>query len=379
LKTISTEPGKMSAAPTPFGRRVKMNEIKLKRESLPYAAAALSYQAMVRAVASHEKETLLVYATNKRESFAVPSASRGRFADHLGTSFEATSVTSQPSSLLDQAQVYSATTNPAATFPHPTSVVSIPGTDYRTLLPRMMMAKCKEARPAQYSLAGNKAQKILKAQNPTAVTEFQVGGTDSTELLPGGLPVLDHAIASLTNLPGWKKTAEVLKSFAQIRLTLPDALPEIREITIGRSSSKEYRDAGAWIDQKHQENREKYGFCFPALDVECVAMVIESCPADWDNIAMEIDFSEQLEAKIIGPELEGASRFHFPVLLMYGGIGWQLHVRLPCAYIKRDKTTYIRIPETFGSAVEDRGAVLPLPPCHRCGGERRHRAVHQGS
>ncbi len=29
---------------------------------------------------------------------------------------------------------------------------------------------------------------------------------------------------------------------------------------------------------------------------------------------------------------EGAPRFKFPVLLMYGGVGWQLHIRLPVTY-----------------------------------------------
>ncbi len=195
--------------------------------------------------------------------------------------------------------------------------------------------------------ADTKAQKILRVQRPEAVTVFKVGDTTSNELLPGGIPVIDHLIAFLEPQPGWKKTNDVLKSFSKARITSPDALPEIVELQVGISTPTQFKEVGDWIDIMHRENEEQYGFCMPAVDVEHLGLILEGSSDNWRQIKDEFMLSERLRAMVHSSKLKTPKRFSFPVLLMYGGIGWQVHLRIPVTYHPDGPDLHVEIEEQY--------------------------------
>jgi hypothetical protein len=214
-------------------------------------------------------------------------------------------------------------------------------------LPKIFYGRYQGTRYAKHYSAEAKVQKILRTQTPEAVSEFQLGKMHSSELLPGGLPVLDHTIAFLSTQPAWEKATDVLKSFSKLRTSHPDSLPEIRELVLGEAKPSDYEEVGNWLIEKHQETSYKYGLCVPALDVEEIGVVLNPETRDWDRIRTKLLLNEEVIGQVKGPGLDKAPRFNVPILLMYGSVGWQLHLRLPVKYQEKDDSIQVTFTETF--------------------------------
>ena len=344
--------------------RLRIKQLKLKREGFPLAAEAYAYQASIRSLPSHSRDTLLVYGAGKRKTidqclgapgWGIPSAAvENFFSPHdsssdsrLGTSAEESASASYRTSSTQPIQAHAIVTSKFSGIAHPTDVTVLPNNTYKQELMARLAADYQGTEFARVPTPGARVQRILRAQNPKSVSHFKVSRVNSSEVLPGGMPILDHAIAALSFKPEWNRTVGILKLFAKMRVPDPDQLPEFRELVIGSSSPDDFKEAESWIDAKHKETVEKYGFCIPALDVECIGIVLNKCEHNWDDITTNMTLDQQITGAVDGPGTEGVSRFHFPVLLMYGGIGWQLHLRIQVVYETKDQVTYITINEAF--------------------------------
>ena len=217
---------------------------KLKGDGFALAAEALAFQANVRSLPPREKDTLLVHA--------VPKKSEGSMS--LGTSVAEVASANRPVSSLSHSssvQVFSAS---LSLPPHPSEVSTLSGRGYREDLPKHLVARCKVVPHDPQITPEVRVQKILRAQDPKTVSRFKVLGVDSADLLPGGVPLLDHAIGFLSPQPAWETTVKVLKEFATLRITSPDSLPEIRELNIGLATPSECKEVGEWLDVKHRRS-----------------------------------------------------------------------------------------------------------------------------
>jgi len=323
-------------------------EEKLKGQGFHHAAVALGYQTRLRRLPAHSRDSLLVYSTTSGagllRQFEVPvqrtsnvfQQTNGRIRDYDAGVFSA--------SILGSVAENTGFSSTDA-GPHPADVAVITSATYKKLLPKILASRCKSAKYVKHFTASERTSRILKAQSPTDVTSFEVDGKKSVELLPGGILVLDHAIGALSAQPAWNKTTSVLKAFSKLRVPSPDALPDIRELVIGDATAADYRETAEWLDQKHQETKSKYGFCLPALDMECVGLILGSVGKTWDDIDMELILRDSFESLVSGPEANG-TRFQFPVLLMYEGIGWQLHLRIPVTYRRTKDSIFVEVRQT---------------------------------
>ena len=223
-----------------------MDNKQLAGEGLHHAAKAMTFQATVRQLPHHNKETLLVYAT----------ARRGNLTDCFGTPYSGGPDMSERNSLLaeqgDSLEGLGASNKGATSdfpgvigpggdcapqvhaiidmqslvgVPHPTDVSTISGNAYKKDLQKLLCSRYMGPDRGRPYTPEAKTQKVLRAQDPKTVSGFMVSGTHSSELLPGGSPIIDHAIASLSMQPAWNKTTDTLKQFAKLRITRPKGAP----------------------------------------------------------------------------------------------------------------------------------------------------------
>ena len=356
---------------------VKSLAVKLKKEGFSTAANALNFQATVRALPHHSHDTLLVYGTGSRGTLAsctekmeteTPSSSGSSLertdepdqnlaplpclgqevggAGLFGSSSERTNEPGDRPTLVLTAHTLQATSKNTAKLPHPTNVTTMRTEAYRAEVQQCLYGRYRKPLPPLKNpqSADTKARKALAVQRPKEPTVFTIKETSSSELLPGGAPIVDQVIAFLETQPAWQKTSEVLKLHASARITLPNNLPEIRELVIGEASHDQFQEMGKWIDAKHKETIDDYGFCLPALDVEELSLMMDDIPSNWTEIKTEIKTSGKLRAKLDAPSHKKTKRFNFPVLLMYGSVGWQVHLRIHLVYTQSGDELRVEIP-----------------------------------
>jgi hypothetical protein len=294
------------------------------------------FQSIVRTLPSHDKDTLLVFGTSKR----------GTLDQSLGTSewrsASADGERSAPS--LPSVQAHFVSTSKYAGLPHPTDVSSLSTGVYKQEVTEHLASRCNEAKLVRFFSPDARAQKILKAQNPASVSKFRISGTESSELLPGEAPILDHAIAALSSSPGWENTLKTLKKFTKLRVPDPDRLPDVMELVIGNCTRDDILKAIRWIDFKHEETKDELGFCIPALDVENIAVAFDA-GKEWSDLTTDVLLHQKLKGVIDGFHPNNSAKCNFPVLLMYGSVGWQLHIRILVNYERVGQRTQITVPE----------------------------------
>jgi len=302
-------------------------EAHLNSYGYGYAATAFSMQTLSRQTHESYLDTVLVYSVSKstlleRHSMA-PQLSRA-LQNHELSAYSSLSMDIG----LDDLSLH---------LPSPDDHPSKVRTLSRGVLTNQLQAYLSAYAPTEKSTgrpdANERIIRILSAQDPSKVTTFEVTGVASSLLLPSGIPLLDHAIAAVSSQPAWNKTSSVLKKFTKMRVPSPDALPEFKEIVLGNATEAEYEAAIDWVCQKHEETKREYGFCLPALDVEELQIVFPTSTT-WDTVRENLLLGDSgtMEGTLPNSGNEGAPRFKFPVLLMYGGVGWQLHIRLPVTY-----------------------------------------------
>ncbi len=172
---------------------------------------------------------------------------------------------------------------------------------------------------------------------------FAIDEVRSNNLLPGGSPLLDHAIAWCTINKGWESTCETLMRFATQRVpTLDDRrMPEVREIVLTESDVMTHQAAIFWLVRKVAETEKRDGFCLPALDVESLSVDFPGRPNTWETVSEDLLLDECVWASVGTKGVKDLLKL--PVLLMYGAPGWQLHIRIPVEYWRDDGKTQVKI------------------------------------
>jgi len=151
--------------------RLRIEELKLRREGLPHAAKAYVYQASIRSLPNHSKDTLLVYGAGKRKTldqclgapgWSIPSAlNENSSSPHnsnsdsrLGTSVEESASTSAHGSGTQPIQVHAVVTNKFSGVPHPTDVTVLPNNTYKQELMARLAANYQGAEFARVPTPG---------------------------------------------------------------------------------------------------------------------------------------------------------------------------------------------------------------------------------
>jgi hypothetical protein len=151
-----------------------------------------------------------------------------------------------------------------------------------------------------------------------------VQGSPSTEMLPAGVPVIDHLAAWISVTPGWNIISPVITELCTKRSPKTEARyhPEVFELALDTATDKEYVHACEWIKQKHQKTREKYGILLPAADVECLQVQASKDYQSLEQILADIVLSSGERShtfKLPPPPSRGASpgkAISLPVLYM---------------------------------------------------------------
>ncbi len=101
------------------------------------------------------------------------------------------------------------------------------------------------------------------------------------------------------------------------------------EIVLGESTTEEMSEAAAWVSHHQTAAVHKYGCLLTTADVKSLTLTgFDS----FDSLVQGLEqFDEELELELQAP-LSPQGGVSCPVLLLYGGLGWQLHVRLHLEY-----------------------------------------------
>jgi hypothetical protein len=112
----------------------------------------------------------------------------------------------------------------------------------------------------------------------------------------------------------------------------------VLELALGAATEDEYVRACAWVREKHQQTRERFGALLPAADVECVQIQANQDYQSLEQVLADIVLSSGEQTRsflLLQPPARGVSpgkAVSLPVLFMYGSIGWQLHLRLAAGH-----------------------------------------------
>jgi hypothetical protein len=101
------------------------------------------------------------------------------------------------------------------------------------------------------------------------------------------------------------------------------------EIVLGESTPDEMSEAAAWVSHHQTAAVHKYGCFLPTADIKSLTLTgFDS----FDSLIQRLEqFVEELELELQVPPFPQGG-VSCPVLLLYGGLGWQLHVRLHLEY-----------------------------------------------
>jgi len=194
---------------------------------------------------------------------------------------------------------------------------------------------------------------VLSSQVPQRPTLRKVGSFNTSELLPGGVPILDHLTARVQDSPDWSGVLPVLEELRNSRLPSDKNLENYRELTLGESSPKEWWEALQFMNHHlEQDRRSLTPFC--AADTESVQVSM-----NWDRSSREsvedsllghlkeqIDEGATHRCFTVIPEkysTHKGSKASLPVRFMLGGRDWQVHIRLPTHNEKGKNEVYMTL------------------------------------
>ena len=121
------------------------------------------------------------------------------------------------------------------------------------------------------------AIQVFTSQSSSRLTEFNINGISHTQLLPGGIPIIDHLAAYVSSNPGFSGLQETIEHIRNNRVPSVEQLKtvKIKELVLGIASAKQFRDATGWVRERIRETRERFGgLTICAADVEDVAIPI---------------------------------------------------------------------------------------------------------
>lgn len=86
------------------------------------------------------------------------------------------------------------------------------------------------------------AKAVHAAQYPRSSTPLNVAGLSHANTLPGGVPLVDHLQAWVTNNVSWRSLTPTARWLQDNRLPEEDNLLNFKEVTIGLSTPTEVTD-----------------------------------------------------------------------------------------------------------------------------------------
>jgi hypothetical protein len=107
-----------------------------------------------------------------------------------------------------------------------------------------------------------------------------------------------------------------------------DEWPDVRELTLGKSTDLQFREAIEWLKQRHRQTKQEYQLLLPAVDTESISLVKSSSVFSFRDVLEEASNRQYARGVRFSVAENNGSGIPVPVLLMYGSMGWQLHIRI---------------------------------------------------
>ncbi len=182
------------------------------------------------------------------------------------------------------------------------------------------------------SLGGRSVFSVISNQSAKKPTSCKFGlkkDTSTLDGMPSGQPVVDHLAAALHS-HGWDQLKYCVTGIQEQRLSglREDEWPDVRELTLGKSTDLQFREAIEWLNQKHRQTKQEYHLLLPAVDTESISLVKSSPVFSFRDVLEEASNRQYARGVRFSVSESNSSGIPVPVLLMYGSMGWQLHLRI---------------------------------------------------
>ena len=192
---------------------------------------------------------------------------------------------------------------------------------------------------------------VFKSQRPDVPTRMVGGSTDTATLMPGGVPVLDLFEMYLRYSMGWAPLLPTVRQFQKERCPSVDGVSsvQVQEITLGSATVNDYEEMISWLHLRQAKAVTDNGCFLPALDTEQLSIQPSASVSSWAGVLDELQLSDTPRFQ----SYRSGSGILFPVVMMYGGPGFQLHIRLDLIYCSVDGVSGFEIrrgeiPREFG-------------------------------
>jgi hypothetical protein len=202
------------------------------------------------------------------------------------------------------------------------------------------------------NIGARTALRILAAQGPDKPDYEQGGRTKTRDLMPGGLPVIDHMVATLDHPIGWGALRTVLERFQKTRCPTVNRLDThaVLEVVLGKSSEEQYIQAADWVDTKQWAGAEQYGCMMVVCYTESLEVIREAHISNWQGFLDGLEIANECVYLYKNPGVK--PRVQMPVLFMYGSYNLQL-VCLDMTYVMKNGKSAFQIskgevPREFG-------------------------------
>jgi hypothetical protein len=173
-------------------------------------------------------------------------------------------------------------------------------------------------------IAAYKSQDVSK---PT-VCEAEckgIGIVRTLDCCPGGKPLIDH-LAEALDRPEWEKLIPIVETMKERRLPglNNDSWPSVREVELGVSTGEEIGRAVKWLIQRQEDAVQNYALFLPAADTESISLRKDERVFSFYSALCVMGHKDNVSTAHF---LEGVG-VAFPVVLMYGFMDWQLHIKI---------------------------------------------------
>ena len=118
--------------------------------------------------------------------------------------------------------------------------------------------------------AERECAKLFKAQRSNRPTIF----TGSDDLVPGAAHLIDHLAAAARDHHDWATLIPSISYIQNHRIVTDLKQFDLREVTIGKTSTNEWETELAWFKMKVKETRELTGLNVLAADVEKAQVIV---------------------------------------------------------------------------------------------------------
>ena len=162
---------------------------------------------------------------------------------------------------------------------------------------------------------------VMGVQRPDHVTEFTLGGKNSSSYLPGGAPLVDHLQARLPYMSDWKVIHPALDRLSSHRLPDSDRPASQREIVLGETSERHVQVTLEYLKDRIKLTKKTFLTCTLAADTESVAIEVQ-------------DYQELMGGPpgtnhTVRLARTGRPAESIPVVLSVGHVGWHVGIRIP--------------------------------------------------